>query len=181
MLLRSASACDSPSRAVPDCWPKRIAHTAAHAMLAARPARTLRIVLELEPNIRKDREQNPIGGNISKPLEWHQPIDAAGDHHVLRKRWTICEPDTRVGANPSVNIRLEQQQFQWIGVGEAQQIQVDEAAQLRSDVDIHSRIVEEQSRIHEVRLPLRFAGAKIRHQATGPLQAEAGGSEPDAS
>ncbi len=81
---------------------------------------------------------------------------------------------------PGVNVGLEQQQLQRVGVGEAQQIQIDETAQLRRDVDVHSRIVEEQPRIDEVGLALRLAGAQIGHQAIRALQSHAGAGEPDA-
>src|ERR1700722_16096827 len=74
--------------------------------------------LEFETDIRKDREQNPIGGDIAKTLEWHQSIDAAGDYYVLRKRRPIGETDPGIGADAGVNVRLEQKQLQRIGARE---------------------------------------------------------------
>src|SRR5665213_1283328 len=128
-LARSASSCDSPSRWVPCCWPSSSAHKNAHPALAARPMARLRMMtdlLESESDIREDREQSSIGGNIAQPLERHQSVHAAGDGDVLGKRRPVRQADPRVGADTGVNAGLEQQQLQWIGARKAQQIQIHE-------------------------------------------------------
>jgi len=103
--------------------------------------RVITLVLESEADIREDREQGSIGGDVAQALKWRQRIHAAGEDDIFRKGRTIRKADARIGSDARVNPGLEQQQLQWIGTREEQQIFVEEQAELRREVDVHTRVI----------------------------------------
>src|SRR5262249_41197320 len=69
---------------------------------------------------------------------------------------------------------LEEYKFKRLGAMEAQVVIVDEGAKFRRDVNVNARVVERQTGVDEIGLPLKFAAAQGGNQTVRPDQLRAG-------
>src|SRR4029077_17329198 len=78
------------------------------------------------------------------------------------------------------NRRLEEEKFERFGALEAEEIDVGESAEFRSDVEVGAGVGEEDAGVDEFGLAFVFAGAQIGNEAAGRSEKNAGTGETDA-
>ncbi len=87
---------------------------------------------------------------------------SGGDDNVLVQLRTIPHAEAQVFADAVPDVVLEQHDLQRFGVGEAEVVEVGEAAQIRRDIEVGAGVEDVNSRIDEVRLALFLIGAQGR-------------------
>src|SRR6266446_397949 len=120
------------------------------------------------------REERAAGVNVFETLAGLQGGRAAGEDDIFGERRAVLDADAEVFANGVVNGRLEEQEFERLGAFEAQKVEIREAPQLRSDIEVGPGVGQEDARVDEIRLPLFFAGAQRRNEAAGRGEKNAG-------
>src|SRR5258706_8152307 len=85
--------------------------------------------------------------------------------------------DAQIKANFGVGFVREQRGFDGICFSESNVIRVHEGAEFRSEFQLGAQPVDEDARIDEIRLALRFAGAQIRNETAALFEIHERASE----
>src|SRR5580692_3205013 len=128
-------------------------------------------------HVRKNRKLCRARKNIAKALSWRKRGGAPDDRNVFRERRAIPEAEAVVDADRVVNGRFKKQQRNRRGVFESQVAHVQKALQLRRQIEIRARVDYKNSRIHEIRLAFRFAGAHAGQQAAARRKRDPGSGQ----
>ena len=103
--------------------------------------------------------------NIAKTLPRIERRSSASQRDIFRQRRAIDDAHVEILANRAGDRRLKQDQLQRLGVLKLQEIEIHHAFELRRQIEIRAAVGDENSRIHEIRLPLEFARSHARQQA----------------
>src|SRR5271163_2506170 len=134
--------------------------------------------LKLEPHVREYGVQHLAGVNVAQPLARHQGSRPRSDRNVFRQWRTVAHAEAGIDADRVMDGRLEQQQLERLSVFESQVVDVDEAAQLRREIEVHSQVRQKNTRIHEIGLPFVFVRAQAGQQTVGRRQVHSGAGQP---
>src|SRR5882762_1501135 len=96
------------------------------------------------------REKRAAGVDVFETPAGQQRGSAAGEHDVLGKRRTVLGADAKIFSDCVVNGRLEQNEFERLGAFETEKIKIREAPHFGSDVEIGSRVGQENPGVDEI-------------------------------
>ncbi len=120
------------------------------------------------------REERAACVDIFETLAGLQCGGAAGEDDVLPEWRAILDADSKVFADGVMDGRLEEKEFERLGAFEAEKVEIREAPQLGSDIELGAGVGQENARVDEIGLTFFFAGAKRGNQATGRGEKNAG-------
>src|SRR5438067_1395674 len=95
--------------------------------------------------------------HLLEPPPRQQPRHPEREDHVVRQVRPVLEPGRQVHADLPVNVPVEQEHLQHVGLVEEQQVGVVDHPQLRRQVHVEPDVEQLQPRVDEVRLPLDLA------------------------
>src|SRR5208283_2497106 len=103
--------------------------------------------------------------DVSKALARNQHLDAAYEDDVLAQERPILAAPAQVGTDEAIDVSLEQELLQNVGLIEPEQVVVGDQLELGSQLEVHAEGGKDQSGVHEVGLSLNLARAEVGHEA----------------
>src|SRR5579859_8013095 len=136
-------------------------------------------VSKLEPHGGKPGDQCFAGIDLAQAQSRSKRRHSAGHYYILRKPGAINDSHAVVCADVLVDVGLEQQQLQRLGVVEAHVVQIGHGAQVGREIEVRACIHQEDTWVHKAGLPFFLAGAQVRQKTVGRHQAHSSTGQPD--
>src|SRR5262249_15951217 len=130
-------------------------------------------------NDSKQRKKRTACIDVLESLARLQNRSASSEDDVLAQRWPVFKSDPSILADGMANRRLKEDVLQRFGSHEPQVVEIRETLQFRRDIEVDSGVRQEDSGVHEIRLPLFLARAQARNQAARRHQLNAGAEQPN--
>src|ERR1700704_5204450 len=120
------------------------------------------------------RKERSACVNVFEALAGLQGGSAAGEDDVFGERRAVFDADAEVFADGVVDRRLEEEEFEPLSAFETQKVEIREAPQLGSDIEVGAGVGQEDAGVDEIGLTFFLAGAKRRNEAAGRGEKNAG-------